>query len=67
MQRVRDLYHTALAIKDPKERDALLRGNPMVQSILSFAKQNGGDLKAVFYSLAKQRGVDPESILSQLK
>ena len=34
---------------------------------MDLVKQNGGDAKAAFYNLAKQRGVNPEDILSQLR
>lgn len=34
---------------------------------MNLIKQNGGDAKAAFYNLAKQKGVNPDDILSQLR
>ena len=30
-------------------------------------KQNGGDAKTAFYNLAKQKGINPDDILNQLR
>ena len=42
----------------------LLQQNPQVQQLI---QQYGGDPKQAFYATCQQMGVDPESILSQLK
>ncbi len=34
---------------------------------MDLVKQNGGDAKAAFYNLAKQKGVNPDDILNQLR
>lgn len=44
-------------IKDPAS-------NPQVQNLLSLYN---GDARTAFYSICKQRGIDPEIILSQLR
>lgn len=41
--------------------------NPMVKQALDLVQQNGGDAKAAFMNLAKQNGVDPDTILNMLK
>ena len=41
--------------------------DPRIQQIQQIINQNGGDAKAAFYSLAKQKGVDPEAILQQVR
>lgn len=41
-----------------------LKNNPAIQSVLALF---GGDPKRAFYALCKQKGIDPESILSQLR
>lgn len=38
--------------------------NPQVQNLLSLYN---GDARTAFYSICKQRGIDPEIILSQLR
>lgn len=41
--------------------------DPKMQQVMQVVNQNGGDAKAAFYNLAKQRGVNPEDILNQLR
>ena len=45
----------------------LLSNNPQYQGIMQYINQNGGDAKSAFYNMAAQKGVDPNSILSQLR
>ena len=45
----------------------MAQNNPQLQQTLNFINQNGGDAKQLFYSMAQQKGVDPNTILSQLK
>ena len=42
----------------------LMQNNPQVRQVMALAN---GDPKTAFYSLAKQNGVDPNSILNMLK
>lgn len=41
--------------------------NPNIKNAVSFIRSVGGDPQTAFYSLAKQKGIDPETILSQLR
>lgn len=34
---------------------------------MDLVRQNGGDAKTAFYNLAKQKGVNPDDILNQLR
>ena len=47
--------------------EQLLVNNPNFQNVMNYINQNGGDAKTAFYNLAAQKGVDPNSILNQLK
>lgn len=44
----------------------LLQNNPGLKQIMTMIK-NGANPKQMFFDLAKQKGVDPNTILSQLK
>ena len=44
-----------------------LASSPQYQSVINYINQNGGDAKTAFYNLAAQKGVDPNSILNQLR
>ena len=41
--------------------------NPQMQQVMQVIQQNGGDPRAAFYKVAKERGIDPDSVLSQLR
>ena len=44
----------------------LLQSNPQLKSIVNMIK-NGGNPKQMFFEMAKQKGIDPNTILSQIK
>lgn len=46
---------------------SVLASNPMFQGISDYINQNGGDARTAFYNMAAQKGIDPESILKQLR
>jgi hypothetical protein len=45
----------------------MLSGNPQYQNVMDYINQNGGDARTAFYNMAAQKGIDPESILKQLR
>lgn len=45
----------------------MMSRNPQMQNIMQYVRDNGGDAKAAFYKMAKEMGVDPEEVLSQLR
>ena len=44
----------------------LLQSNPGLKSIMNMIK-NGANPKQMFFEMAKQKGIDPNTILSQIK
>lgn len=44
----------------------MIQSNPNIKQIMDIAQQNGG-MEQLFYKMAEQKGVDPESILKQFK
>jgi hypothetical protein len=41
--------------------------NPQIKQAMDYIQQNGGDPKEAFYKLAKEKGINPDDILNQLK
>ena len=41
--------------------------NPMIKNIMDSADKSGKSYQDMFYELAKQRGIDPDNIINQLK
>lgn len=55
-----------MAMMNPQTAlNTLIQQNPQMAQVMQLV--NGRDPKQVFYELCKQRNVDPESILSQLR
>lgn len=44
---------------------SLMQQNPQVREALNLVQQNGGNPKEVFYKLAKEKGINPNSILNK--
>lgn len=62
------------ALSQIQQAVQLAKGNPMAlmqgpqyQQAMSLIQKAGGDPRAAFYALARQKGVDPDQILSMLK
>lgn len=63
-----DIYNQIRTSPNPnKLMQQLLNSNPQYQGIMQYINQNGGDARSAFYNMAAQKGVDPNSILSQLR
>ena len=52
----------------------VMKGNPMAlmqgpqyQQAMQLIQQSGGDARAAFYDLARQKGIDPDQLLSMLR
>ena len=45
----------------------LLNQNPQIQNAMNIIQQYGGDGQKAFYETARQRGINPNQILSMLK
>lgn len=59
-----DLYKSGL---DPKAMINILgMNNPQMQPVIQMLQQ-GNNPKEIFYNLCQQRGIDPNTIINQLK
>ena len=45
----------------------LMQTNPQVQQVMQMIQSSNMSPKDLFYTMAKQKGVDPEQILKQLR
>ena len=65
---IKQMFQMVKAAKDPYAYlNGLAQSNPQMRDAINYIKQNGNDPKAAFYKMAQEKGVDPESILSQLR
>ena len=45
----------------------MMANNPRTTDAMNLIQQHGGDARAAFYALAKQKGIDPEEFLKSLQ
>ena len=65
---IRQLAQLVRSASDPQAVIAqLMQTNPQMKQVMDFVRSSGGDPKRAFYSLAQQKGVNPDDILNQLK
>ncbi len=66
MQNIKNMMNTFNAMGNPQQAlQQLANANPNVKQILQMA--NGGSLEQLFMSMCQQQGVDPNTILNQLR
>lgn len=58
---------TALQGQRQPSLNSLLQNNPQMAYIMQYVQQHGGDPKQAFFAMAKEKGVDPMSIINGLK
>ena len=44
----------------------LAQQNPAMRNVMSLVNKHNGDAKAAFYALAKEKGVNPDEVISYL-
>lgn len=45
----------------------LMQTNPQMRGVMDYVNRNGGDPKRAFYTMAQQKGVDPNEILKMFR
>ena len=55
------------AVQLAKGNPMALMNGPQYQQAMNLIQQAGGDAKTAFYNLARQKGIDPDQLLSMLK
>ena len=62
------MYNKVRSSSNPNQAmQQILSSDPQYQNVMEYINQNGGDARSAFYNMAAQMGVDPESILKQLR
>lgn len=65
------IFNVINTIKNARNPSAMLSSmmanNPQLQQVMAYVESQGGNAEQAFYNLAQQRGIDPQSILDQLK
>lgn len=45
----------------------MMQSNPQYSQIMNYINQNGGSPEKAFYKMAKEKGIDADSFLNELK
>lgn len=65
---IMNLFKTVSAAQNPNAMmQQMAQNNPQLQQTLNYVNQNGGNAKDLFYAMAQQKGVNPDSIINMLK
>ncbi len=68
---VQSLRQMANAVKNSRNPQMMLmqlaQSNPQMKQAIEYIGQNGGNAKEAFYALAKQKGVNPDTILNMFR
>lgn len=65
---LQQMMNTIKNSRNPKAMlEQMMQSNPQIQQAMNYINQNGGDAKSAFYALARQKGVDPESVLNMFR
>lgn len=64
LSNIRNLSKTLRNFENPQQM--LQSMFPQYNQVMKMVEDHGGDAKAAFYEVAKQKGVDPEQILQAI-
>ena len=62
-----NMFRMMNAVKNPMAFLQNQFSQTQIGQAMNLVKQNGGDARAAFYNLAKQKGINPDDILNQLR
>ena len=65
---IKQLMQTGQMSQNPQMAiQNLMQSNPNMKQAIDYINANGGNPKEAFYKLAKEKGIDPDTILNSLK
>ena len=68
MQQIKNLMHTVQMSANPQlALQQIINQNPNLKNVLNLANSNGVNLQQLFYTMAQQKGVDPQQVLRELQ
>ena len=64
MMQVKQIMNNLRTIGNPQ---AMLQQMPQYKEMIEFVNANGGDARSAFFAKAKEMGINPSDVLSQLR
>lgn len=63
-----NMYNTIRNSSNPNGLiQSMMESNPQMKQVMDVVQRYNGDARSAFYALAKEKGVDPNVILKQLR
>ena len=66
-QVLNNLKQTFQRVKMMTDPIGYINNMPEMKNVVNMVNNNGGNAKEIFYKLAEQKGVDPNSVLNMFK
>lgn len=64
---IRDMINSVRMAANPyMAMQQMILNDPRFQQVSNYVNSHGGNAKAAFYQLAQEKGVDPQTVLSQI-
>lgn len=68
LNRIKEMANMLKSAGNPQALfQSMVQNNPQMQQVMTLINSLGGDPKAAFYKVAKEKGVNPEEILDMLR
>lgn len=68
IQQIKNMMSAVQMSVDPNAALAnIINQNPNLKNLVMLAKSNGANLQQIFYTLAQQKGVNPNDIINALR
>ena len=67
-QKVKQMMGMLQGSQNPQAMlNQMMMSHPQLKQVMDIVKENGGDPKTAFYSMADKMGVNPQDVLDMLK
>ena len=68
LQNAKQMIGMLKGVQNPQAMlNQMMSNNPQMKQVMDVINQYGGDAKKAFYTLAEQKGIDPNEILNMMK
>ena len=68
IQQIKGMMNQVKMAQNPQYAvNQMLMNNPQFAQVINLIKASGGNPQQTFYSLAQQKGIDPQVILNELQ
>lgn len=68
LSQIRSMMNMVKSAGNPQAMlQSMAQNNPQLMQVMEIVNTSGGNPKAAFYKMAKEKGIDPEQVLSLLR